>query len=367
LRNLVRHRLRTAAGIFASAMGAAILVTGFMLQTAMYKLIEFQFEKVQRSDIDLSFKDEQGRDAVREVARLPGVDYAEPLLDVPCTFSNGPYNRRGVITGLIPDARLTIPRDQTGRRVRVPAVGLVVNRTLADLLQVRVGDSLTVRPHKGLREVRSAPIASITDGYLGMSVYADLDYLNRLVREEYTVSGVQLAIDRDAGNKRALYRELKRLPAVQAVNERADTIHNLVDTIIKTQRIFIVVLIGFAGVIYFGSILNSSLIGLAERQREVATFQVLGYTPWHIGGMFLRESMVLNTVGSLLGLPLGYALTHAMAAAYATELFRIPVVSTPAVWIGTMVLSVVFGLAAHCFVQRAIGKLNWREALNVKE
>ena len=55
LRNLVRHRLRTAAGIFASAMGAAILVTGFMLQTAMYKLVDFQFQKVQRSDIDLSF------------------------------------------------------------------------------------------------------------------------------------------------------------------------------------------------------------------------------------------------------------------------------------------------------------------------
>jgi hypothetical protein len=28
---------------------------------------------------------------------------------------------------------------------------------------------------------------------------------------------------------------------------------------------------------------------------------------------------------------------------------------------------VVFGLVAHCFVQRAIGKLNWRDALNVKE
>lgn len=367
LRNLVRHRLRTAAGVFASAMGAAILVTGFMLQTAMYKLVEFQFEKVQRSDVDLSFKDDRGRDALHEAARLPGVDYAEPLLDVPCTFANGPYARRGAITGLIPDARLTVPRDQSGRRVRVPAVGLAVSRTLAEALHLAQGDPLTIRLHKGLREVRQAPVASITDGYLGMAVYADIEYLNRLVREEYSINGVQLAIDRDAAGKRALYRELKRLPGVQAVNERRDSIDNLVGTIIKTQRIFIFLLIAFAGVIFFGSILNSSLIGLAERQREVATLQVLGYTPWHIGGLFLRESMVLNTVGSLLGLPLGYALTHAMAAAYATELFRIPVVATPPVWIGTMALSVVFGLAAHAFVQRSIGRMNWREALNVKE
>jgi putative ABC transport system permease protein len=178
---------------------------------------------------------------------------------------------------------------------------------------------------------------------------------------------VQLATDGDRNHQRALYRHLKRLPGVQAVNERADSIDNLVGTIIKTQRIFIGLLIFFAGVIFFGSILNSSLIGLAERQREVATLRVLGYAPRQIGGLFLRESLVINTAGTLLGLPLGYVLTQAMTAAYETELFRIPVVSEP--WVGgtTLVLSVVFGLVAHQLVQRAIDRLEWREALNVKE
>ena len=67
------------------------------------------------------------------------------------------------------------------------------------------------------------------------------------------------------------------------MNARADVIQNL-QFIVETQRIFIGFIVMFAGVIFFSSLLNSSLIGLAERRREVATLRVLGYTPWQVGG-----------------------------------------------------------------------------------
>ncbi len=55
LRNLLRSRLRTAAGIFAAAMGASLLVNGFMMQTSMEYLIDFQFHRIhaqrRRSDV----------------------------------------------------------------------------------------------------------------------------------------------------------------------------------------------------------------------------------------------------------------------------------------------------------------------------
>ena len=95
---------------------------------------------------------------------------------------------------------------------------------------------------------------------------------------------MQLAIDRGDGVQAKLFHELKQLPAVQAVNSRADVIKNL-EFIVETQRIFIGFLIVFSGVIFFSSLLNSSLISLAERRREVATLRVLGYTEWQVGGV----------------------------------------------------------------------------------
>jgi putative ABC transport system permease protein len=160
---------------------------------------------------------------------------------------------------------------------------------------------------------------------------------------------------------------VKRVPALQAFNERASNVKNLMETLVNTQDIFIGLMTLFAGVIFFASLLNTSLIGLAERRREVATLRVVGYSPWQIGGFFLRESMIINVLGTLIGFPLGYGLVWYLTYVYDTEMFRFPLVVPPSVLVKTFALAIVFGLAAHVFVQREIHGMDWREALNVKE
>ena len=70
---------------------------------------------------------------------------------------------------------------------------------------------------------------------------------------------------------------------------------------------------------------DDALVSLAERQREVATFLALGYTQWQVGAMFVRESMLVNVTGTLLGLPMGYGLTVLTVIAYAEGPWPSPV------------------------------------------
>jgi putative ABC transport system permease protein len=367
LRGLIRNRFRTSAGIVAAALGAAILITGLMMQASMHFLIDFQFERIQRADFDLVFKEERSEAALFEAKALPGVDRAEPLLEVVCTFMNGPYQRRGAITGLAPGARLTVPRDSNGDPLHIAPVGLTMSRMLADILRLSPGDVVVVRPSRGERRNLRVPVSQITDTYIGLAVYADFHYLNKLVGESFAVSGVQLDVDGIQVNQRQLHKQLKELSALQAVSSREAKIKNLQDTVIDTQSTFLGVLIVNAGIIFFGSILNSSLISLAERQRDVATLFVLGYTPRQIGGLFFRETIVVNTIGTLLGLPLGYALATFVTQAYNNELFRIAVAAPPHVWLTTTGFAALFVVLAHLFVQRTINKLDWLDALKVKE
>ncbi|MCC7083627.1 MAG: ABC transporter permease [Pirellulales bacterium] len=367
IRNLVRHKARTAVGVFAASMGAAILMCGFMLRMGIEYIIEFQFEKVLHSDVDLGFKDERGWDALQEVRKLPGVDYAEPTLEVSCEFSSGPYRRKGGITGLKAAARLTVPRDREAQAVRIQPVGLTMTRKMADLLHLEAGDTVLIKPIKGLQQTHAVQVVEIADSFMGLGVYADIDYLSRLIGEELAITGVQVQTNPDEQARAEMLKELKRLPALQSYNARTNTIKNLVETVVNTQSIFIGLLVIFAGVIFFSSLLNTSLIGLAERKREVATLRVLGYTEYQIGGYFLRESMMLDAIGTTLGLPLGYGLCLWLTTIYDTEMFRFPLVAPPAVWIGVIGLAIAFGLSAHVFVQREINKLDWRDALNVKE
>ena len=157
------------------------------------------------------------------------------------------------------------------------------------------------------------------------------------------------------------------MPALQAVSSRADMIENLQKSFLDLMWISVVVLVGFAGIVFFGSILNSSMVSLAERTREVATLRVLGYGPWQIGNLLLRESMIVTLIGTALGMPIGYGLSVLVAMAYDTEMFRFPVVSSAGTWIWTVVLSVLFALLAHLAVQRTIHRMDWLEALQAKE
>jgi len=148
---------------------------------------------------------------------------------------------------------------------------------------------------------------------------------------------------------------------------RRDSIDNLRETLLINQWVLIGMLVFFSGAVFFGSVVNASMVSLAERQREVATFLAMGYDPWRVGGVFLRESMLTNMTGTLLGFPVGYFLMVLTAMAYESDLLRLPVVSAPWIWLSTVGLSVLFALIAHCAVQWKIQRMDYVEALKVKE
>ncbi len=367
LRSLFRARVRTAAGVFAAAMGAGLLVSGFMMYESSFYLLDFQFQRVTRSDVDLTFESERGRDAIGEVRGLPGVDHAEPVLNVGCTFVHGPYRRKGAVMGLLQDARLTIPRDTQARPISLPESGLVISRRLASILHVGPGEVVTMIPVKGERRPVDVAIVEVADSYMGLAAYAELGHLSRLVGEEFVVTGAQLAISGRPDDLSRMFRRLKETPGVRSVVVRRDTVENLYQTLVINQLVFIGMLIVFAGAVFFGSIVNASMVSLAERQREVATFLALGYDQWRVGGIFLRESMLTNLAGTLLGFPVGYLLMVATAVGYESDLLRLPIVSSPWIWLSTLALSILFALLAHCAVQWRIHKLDYVEALKVKE
>jgi putative ABC transport system permease protein len=367
LRNVFRTRLRSAACVFAAAMGACVLVNGLMMQFSLNQLIDFQFTQIMRGDMQLTLKDERGEEVLQEAARLPGVDRAEPALGVACTFYNGQRRKKGAVTGLPQAAELTVPRDNAGRRLRVPAQGLAMNRRLAETLGVKPGDKVGFQPVKGQRRLQYVPVAEITDSYLGAAVYADIDYLSRLIGEERAVSEVHLAVDRDPDKRRELNRQLKQMPNLQTVGVKATMVKNLRDMVLESQAVVISMFIVFAGTMFFGSILNTSLVSLAERQREAATLRVLGYGPWQVGSLLLREALITSLAGAALGLPLGYLLSIVTAEMYASDMFRIPVIAPPGLWLVTMLLALFFALATHLFVQRAVHKMDWLDALKTQE
>jgi len=154
---------------------------------------------------------------------------------------------------------------------------------------------------------------------------------------------------------------------VTGVSERTRALIQLDETFGETMGTMMSIMVLFAGLIAFGSVLNTALVSLSERQREVGTLRVLGYSPANINRIFSGESLVVNVVGIILGLVFGIILAKSLSLAYSTELYRFPAIVYPWRLAMCAVIMVVFISAAQLIIYRLIRTLKWLEVLKIME
>ncbi len=366
LRGLFRHKTRTIVGIIAAALGASIVLVGLGLNHSFQNIIDFQFKRVTLSDYNITLKDRASRSVLDEVSTLAGVTKVEPVLYISGTFHWGHKQKKISITGILPQATMTVPQNGD-RRVIIPNSGITIPSRLADSFGIQAGDQVIFIPVEGHKKSYRLSIAQVTQSMFGLNVYANYYYLNQLLKEEHSVSKIQLKAQQTPLQRRNFYRQIKKYAQIQSVSEIAQDKKNLREQFVAKFDGVLFVMILFAGVIFFGSILNASLILILERQREIATLRVLGYHPQEIGAIFLWENLIINISGAILGLPLGYLLLQGMAIDLQNDSFSIPLSTNLFSWIGTIFFAIIFVFLAHVFVQRNINRLPWGDALKMKE
>lgn len=364
LRGLVRHPTRVITGIFCALVGTTLIVMALAVNDATDELVYFTFDKMMVSDFDLAFQSELEFGAFLEARRLPGVEYAEPLLNLPCAIHHQHRSKDTAVIGIVPTARLTVLRDFEGQRVVLPDHGLVFTEQLADMLSVTSGDVVSVVFKKGERRRIQVPVVMVIQSYTGASAYAQFDYLNRLIGEVSSVNRVQ--VEFDPSKLDSFYGAIKTLPKLQGFSALHEQ-RAFLQALVKQNKASNQVQILFAGLLFAGSVITASLVSLAERRQEIATFRVLGYREREIGTIFFLECMILNGAGILIGLPTGYYLGKWVVDVSATEQMQLPYLVTNKSWFIAIGLGVIFTALANYPVHRAIKTMDWMNALNVQE
>jgi putative ABC transport system permease protein len=365
-RAVFRNPFRSGVSMLASAVATALLVASFSMYDSMYFVIDYHFKKLFHQDLTVSLRDPEGMRALTEARRLPSVSYAEPQLDVICDMSNGLYRRRSVVTALPQNNMLYTPLDRQGNKVLVPRTGVTLARRLSEILNVEVGDRIKLRPLIGRRKEVMAPVVGVVDTFLGLSAYCDIHYLSSLLGE-YRVGNSILASTYSGAFAIPLMKQIRRRPEVIGITERLRALKQTEDTLGNFMGTFFLVMVIFAGVIAFGSMLNTALVSLSEREREVGTFRVLGYSSGQVTRIFSGESFLLNSMGIALGLVLGIGIAHLLALAFNTDLYRFPAVIHPSRLIVSAGLMALFIGFAQFIVFQMIRGLRWLEVLKVKE
>ncbi|NEP16650.1 MAG: FtsX-like permease family protein [Leptolyngbya sp. SIO4C1] len=365
LRNLERRPWQAGLAILGIAAAVAILVIGRYFEDAMTQIVDLQFRQLQREDVTLVFNQPRSGQARYALSQLPGVLRSEPFRSVPARLRFQHQSDLSGITGLMPDGELRRLLDQDLRPVPLPETGLVLTTKLARNLGVGLGDRLTVEVLEGERPVRQVPVVGLVDELIGLGAYMDIQALNRLMGEGRTVSGAYLAVD--AAQLDRLYAQLKQTPAVASVALREQLILEFEKTVAGSFAAFTTVLVIFAGVIAFGVVYNVARIALSERSRELATLRIIGFSQAEIAVILLGEQAVVTALALPLGWMLGFGLAALMSHAYDSELFRFPLVVTPASYAYAAIVITLAALGSGGLIRRQLSRLDLIAVLKTRE
>jgi putative ABC transport system permease protein len=365
LRNLERRPLKAAFATLGLAMGVAITIVGSFTMDSVDHIIDVHFGVAQREDVWVNFVEPRADRALDELRHLPGVLHAEGLRMVPARLRSEHRQRRVSISGLDPGSTLQQLVDDELRVVSMPPGGIVLTRELADVLEVAVGDEVTVEALEGPRPRRSVRVARIVHVYIGLGAYMCRDALNALMREGRVVNGAHLMVDPRALG--AFNDRVKHTPSIASSTEHAAMLRSFEDTIAESMGTMTFVNFLFAIVIACGVVYNSARITLAERERELATLRVIGLRRGEISAILLGEIAVLTAAAIPLGLAIGYGLAAMVAAGLDSELFRIPLFVRPATFATAALIVILATLASALLVRRRLDRLDLIAVLKTRE
>jgi len=338
LRNVARHRRRSAMAIGAVAFGtAAMLLASGFIEWIFHNFREYSIHS-QLGHIQISRQVDERRaaasnlhssivpadsPAVAAVARDPNVELVAPRLSFNGFISAGDATLSFIGEGVDPDKERELSVSITtaaGQPLDAgEPSGIVLGEGLAANIGVKPGDNvvLLVAPQSGSVSGVDAHVRgtffSVTKAYDDSALRVPLPLAERLLH----VRGAQrwLVLLRNTDETPSVLASLRAGLRGQDIAltpwwELAD-FYNKTVTLFSRQLDVIKVVIAIIVVL---SISNTMMMNVLERTREIGTSMALGTPRRKLLGQYLAEGLFLGLLGGFVGLLLGSGLAGVLTA-----------------------------------------------------
>lgn len=359
LRNAGRRKRRSLATAAIVALAVANLLATLALARAATEGTRTSWgdhlEDVQVSSAGALF-DER---AARVLRTTPGVAEAEPVLKNSVELRGREAVTWGVEREPLLRYRLTTGRWFSAAEERARARVAVIERNIAQLAGVGVGDAITLNTAAGEGRFRIIGIAK-NQQEDGTALYAPLTTARALLGQPAGASSywIRTTSSDEGFVDRTTSQVEDRLAAlgyevgseIRYVAERDEIAENRSLTTTIAVLGLVVVAMSMVG------LANAMTTNVLERTREIGILRSIGARARDVRRMFTTEGVALALTGWLLGIPLGYLLTRLLVRlVWEIVDVRIPVVYPPANVLVALAGTVVLALLVLALpVRRAV-------------
>ncbi len=365
VRNLERRPVQALFTVIGLALATALLILPNTFKAGIAEVLDFQWDVVQRQDLNLGLIEPSSARIEHEFERLPGVIRVEPARNAAVRLHFNGISRQIGLRSLTPGAMHSRALDAHEHEISPPADGIIVSAKLAQVLGAKIGDLLLVEALEGKRPSQAIPLVALAEDFTGIAAYMDRQAINRFLGEGDVITGASFTID--MAHRADFLRALKGIPRVSSISIKETMRASFRDTTAQSMGLIQTIYLIFAVIVAFGVIYNNARISLAERARELATLRVIGLTQGEVAAVLVVELVILALLAVPLGLALGTGFATVVIHAVNTETVRIPLVFTSYTYsFAVLVVSVASALSA-VIVLRKLRQLDLIGALKAPE
>ena len=365
VRNLERRPMQALFTVAGLALATGILIVPSCFRDSVTELLGFQWDVIQRQDMNLGLVEPASVQVTHLLRQLPGVIAVEPFRGAAARLRFGHRSRQLGIQGTPANTKHSRVIDAAYREIPLREDGLVLSAKLAEVLGAQVGDTLTVEFLEGKRPVCAVPLVAVSEDLTGFGAHMDMRALNRLLGEGDIINGASFTID--MAQRREFLHALKAIPRVSWVGIKNSLRENFRQTTAASINLIQKIYSAFAIVVAIGVVYNNARISLAERARELATLRVIGFSEREVGAVLITELALLALLALPLGLLLGTGFATFLVQSINTETVRLPVVLTPHNYaFATLIVTLAAAISA-VVVLRRLKQLNLVSALKAPE
>ncbi len=308
-RNLFRYKKRILMTVVGISGCTALMVAGFGLQHAIASVVDMQYDEIFLYDAMAVFDDKITGDEQQEIAQqLDNCSLVEESMSV--RQSTIDISRADVTKNLY----LFVPEDPQAlsdyvalrhrgdsEAIALPEEGAVLTEKMARLLDVEVGDTVTLSPDGS--QSYSVQVVDITENYTLNLIYLSPTQYEALWGQPVSYNGFLVNMTPDA-TEDALSSQLLTNNNILMITYTASSGSQFRD-IVDSLNYIVLVLIVCAGALAFVVLYNLANINIEERVREIATIKVLGFYDGVVSAYSYRENILSSLMGMVAGLFLG--------------------------------------------------------------
>mgnify|MGYP005755677381 FL=1 len=372
MRNLFRYQKRFWMTVIGIGGCTALIVTGFGLHESIFDVLDKQFDEISLYDATVGLDEDLTEEQKQGIENY--LDGEEAVADYMFTYQQ---MMDASTTGTSYDVYLFAVDDveEFGRfvdlrhrsdhaPVELDDSGVVIDEKLSELLDVSVGDTITLEGDQRVEAV----VADITGNYVYHYVYLTRDLYTQLYGEDYQNNVMLLAYQDgmgvDVSNQTS--ETLMKMDGVASYSYIA-TIRDSFEDSMDAINYAVVIIIVAAAALAFVVLYNLTNINITERRSELATLKVLGFYDGETTAYVLRENVFLTIFGVILGLVLGRFLHSWMVLTVEVDLVMFGRTAPPYAYVLAAALTALFSLIVNVAAHFRLKKIDMVESLKTVE